>query len=269
MIAFVGKEAYRGAFNERPELGLQKRKLGKARLYVLPSTSPANRPSRTPSGCAGSGGSHGSSADKPLRSCYGHRAPSARRRARDRPRPGRAHLAGPLPQSHLARSWWATPGRRTRRGRDARRGAPSRARSRRRDRRRARPVRVDARARVPLGGALHPPGGALLRRAGGLSAWSRRRSISRPRTFTSCAGGRSPRSRPHRSSSRLAGSARLVRELLADGPAGRADRRRRLRRKPPHDPADHARSLQPGEVAGIQKLDSTAPRMSSNVLCET
>jgi len=42
VIAFVGKEAYRGAFNERPELGLQKRKLGNTRLYVLPSTSPAN-----------------------------------------------------------------------------------------------------------------------------------------------------------------------------------------------------------------------------------
>ncbi len=42
VIAFVGKEAYRGAFNERPELGVQKRKLGETRLYVLPSTSPAN-----------------------------------------------------------------------------------------------------------------------------------------------------------------------------------------------------------------------------------
>ena len=42
LFAFVGKEAYRGAFNERPELGLQKRKLGETRLYVLPSTSPAN-----------------------------------------------------------------------------------------------------------------------------------------------------------------------------------------------------------------------------------
>ncbi len=41
-IAFVGKEAYRGAFNERPELGLQRRKLAATRLYVLPSTSPAN-----------------------------------------------------------------------------------------------------------------------------------------------------------------------------------------------------------------------------------
>jgi TDG/mug DNA glycosylase family protein len=42
VIAFVGKEAYRGAFGERPELGLQKRRLVDTRLYVLPSTSPAN-----------------------------------------------------------------------------------------------------------------------------------------------------------------------------------------------------------------------------------
>jgi TDG/mug DNA glycosylase family protein len=41
-MAFVGKEAYRGAFNERPELGPQKRRLGETRLFVLPSTSPAN-----------------------------------------------------------------------------------------------------------------------------------------------------------------------------------------------------------------------------------
>jgi len=41
-IAFVGKEAYRGAFNERPELGEQARVLGVTRLFVLPSTSPAN-----------------------------------------------------------------------------------------------------------------------------------------------------------------------------------------------------------------------------------
>ena len=41
-LAFVGKEAYRGAFNERPELGLQARSLGATRLFVLPSTSPAN-----------------------------------------------------------------------------------------------------------------------------------------------------------------------------------------------------------------------------------
>jgi TDG/mug DNA glycosylase family protein len=41
-VAFVGKEAYRGAFNERPELGPQLRTLGATALYVLPSTSPAN-----------------------------------------------------------------------------------------------------------------------------------------------------------------------------------------------------------------------------------
>ena len=41
-IAFVGKEAYRGAFGERAQLGLQERRLGDTRLFVLPSTSPAN-----------------------------------------------------------------------------------------------------------------------------------------------------------------------------------------------------------------------------------
>ena len=42
VMAFVGKEAYRGAFGERPELGLQARTLADTRLFVLPSTSPAN-----------------------------------------------------------------------------------------------------------------------------------------------------------------------------------------------------------------------------------
>jgi len=41
-IAFVGKEAYRGPFRERPEHGLQRRRLGDTALFVLPSTSPAN-----------------------------------------------------------------------------------------------------------------------------------------------------------------------------------------------------------------------------------
>ena len=41
-IAFVGKEAYRGAFGERAELGLQPRRLDQTQLFVLPSTSPAN-----------------------------------------------------------------------------------------------------------------------------------------------------------------------------------------------------------------------------------
>jgi double-stranded uracil-DNA glycosylase len=41
-IAFVGKEAHRGAFGERPTLGLQRRRLADTLLFVLPSTSPAN-----------------------------------------------------------------------------------------------------------------------------------------------------------------------------------------------------------------------------------
>ncbi len=41
-IAFVGKAAYQGTFRERPEHGLQGRMLGATRLFVLPSTSPAN-----------------------------------------------------------------------------------------------------------------------------------------------------------------------------------------------------------------------------------
>jgi TDG/mug DNA glycosylase family protein len=41
-IAFVGKEAYRGVFGERSELGPQARTLGDVGLFVLPSTSPAN-----------------------------------------------------------------------------------------------------------------------------------------------------------------------------------------------------------------------------------
>jgi double-stranded uracil-DNA glycosylase len=41
-IGFVGKEAYRGPFRQRPEHGLQDRRLGDTLLFVLPSTSPAN-----------------------------------------------------------------------------------------------------------------------------------------------------------------------------------------------------------------------------------
>ena len=41
-ITFVGKEAYRGAFGERPEHGRQLRSLVDTGLFVLPSTSPAN-----------------------------------------------------------------------------------------------------------------------------------------------------------------------------------------------------------------------------------
>ena len=41
-IAFVGKAAYQGTFRERPEHGLQERRLAGTLLFVLPSTSPAN-----------------------------------------------------------------------------------------------------------------------------------------------------------------------------------------------------------------------------------
>ena len=41
-IAFVGKEAYRGLFGERAELGGQLRTVEDTALFVLPSTSPAN-----------------------------------------------------------------------------------------------------------------------------------------------------------------------------------------------------------------------------------
>jgi TDG/mug DNA glycosylase family protein len=41
-IAFVGKEAFRGVFNERAQLGFANRRLAETKLFVLPSTSPAN-----------------------------------------------------------------------------------------------------------------------------------------------------------------------------------------------------------------------------------
>ena len=41
-IAFVGKEAFRGTFRERAELGPQARTIDDVALFVLPSTSPAN-----------------------------------------------------------------------------------------------------------------------------------------------------------------------------------------------------------------------------------
>src|SRR5688572_24964372 len=42
VIAFVGKAAYEGTYRERPQLGLQERRLADTLLFVLPSTSPAN-----------------------------------------------------------------------------------------------------------------------------------------------------------------------------------------------------------------------------------
>jgi G:T/U-mismatch repair DNA glycosylase/ADP-ribose pyrophosphatase YjhB (NUDIX family) len=42
VVAFVGKEAYRGLYTERPDLGPQLRSIDATGLFVLPSTSPAN-----------------------------------------------------------------------------------------------------------------------------------------------------------------------------------------------------------------------------------
>jgi TDG/mug DNA glycosylase family protein len=41
-LAFVGKEAYRGLYSERADLGPELRSIGRTGLFVLPSTSPAN-----------------------------------------------------------------------------------------------------------------------------------------------------------------------------------------------------------------------------------
>lgn len=42
VIAFVGKEAYRGVLGRRAEHGLGHERLGETALFILPSTSPAN-----------------------------------------------------------------------------------------------------------------------------------------------------------------------------------------------------------------------------------
>ncbi len=42
VIAFVGKAAYTGVYGERAHHGLQERALAESKLFVLPSTSPAN-----------------------------------------------------------------------------------------------------------------------------------------------------------------------------------------------------------------------------------
>lgn len=42
VIAFVGKAAFSGVYGERARHGLQERALAETKLFVLPSTSPAN-----------------------------------------------------------------------------------------------------------------------------------------------------------------------------------------------------------------------------------
>ena len=53
-LAFVGKEAYRGAFGERPELGVQERRLGDTQLSCCLRRRPRMRRCRGALGCDGS-----------------------------------------------------------------------------------------------------------------------------------------------------------------------------------------------------------------------
>ncbi|HEX7254799.1 MAG TPA: mismatch-specific DNA-glycosylase [Gaiellaceae bacterium] len=80
-IAFVGKEAYRGVFNERPELGVQERRLGDTRLFVLPSTSPANAAVSYEERLRWFDELAGRASGKPLRDAVGARIPRRRRRS--------------------------------------------------------------------------------------------------------------------------------------------------------------------------------------------
>lgn len=97
-IGFVGKEAYRGAFGERAELGLQERRLGETRLFVLPSTSPANAAVRWPERLRWFDELAGRSSGLPLR-------PAARALVLD---PAGRVLLVRFALPH--REFWATPG---------------------------------------------------------------------------------------------------------------------------------------------------------------
>ena len=116
-IAFVGKEAYRGTFGERPELGPQCRTLGPTALYVLPSTSPAN------------------AAVPYAERLHWFRAlrewlepARAKRSARCVVDADRADPARPVPRTRSRRDVVGHAGRRHRGGRGPRGGAPARAR---------------------------------------------------------------------------------------------------------------------------------------------
>ncbi len=98
-LAFVGKEAYRGAFGERPELGPQPRTLGDTALFVLPVdvAGERGRPLRR-------------AAPLVLGAARVARAASARGRAGRRRRRARARAPAPLASSRHGRVWWITPG---------------------------------------------------------------------------------------------------------------------------------------------------------------
>ena len=140
-IAFVGKEAYRGTFKERPELGPQWRTIGPTALYVLPSTSPAN---------AAVPYAERLHWFRSLHEWLDTRPPG--RGARAPRRRGRADPARAVPQSEHRRHLVGDARRRRRARRGSRECAPAGAPRRGRPARvRARPARVGALAHVPVG----------------------------------------------------------------------------------------------------------------------
>jgi TDG/mug DNA glycosylase family protein len=97
-LAFVGKEAYRGAFGARPDLGLQAQQLGDTRLFVLPSTSPANAAVPWPERLRWFRELTGRASELPLRENV---------RAAIRDARGRVLL---LRYADAYSEWWVTPG---------------------------------------------------------------------------------------------------------------------------------------------------------------
>ena len=195
-IAFVGKEAYRGAFGERPELGPQVRTLGSTALYVLPSTSPANAAVPYAERLRWFRALHDWL--EPVPRDGGARA----RRRRRRPR-----ASAPLREPGHPRRLVGDAGRRDRARRERGAGAPPRARRGDRPRgARARPGRLGAHARLPLEPRPAQPVRAVPPRPGRAARGQRRRSTSSPKASTATAGGRSTSSRRPPSGSRRAAS---------------------------------------------------------------
>ena len=87
-LAFVGKEAYRGTFGERPELGEQSRSLGRHGCSSSPRPRRRTRRCRMWSGCAGSAGYESQSIDERCDAPNG--GPQGRRSIQRRPAPRRS-----------------------------------------------------------------------------------------------------------------------------------------------------------------------------------
>ena len=179
-IAFVGKEAYRGTFGERADLGPQIRTLGDVGLFVLPSTSPAN--AAVPYA-------------ERLRWFVAlarlARAGRPRGRARSRPRPTQPDAARAV-RRHDRPGVVGDAGRRRRRRRDHGADDPPRARGGRgagRPRPRSRDLDPRPHVRLVRPRSTGSANGSIS------SAWTstgrRRASTSPPSTSTRCGGGHS------------------------------------------------------------------------------